>query len=57
MQKVVGTKFQIKLTVLNFGPNLAKKGIQKEKLKIENVNITTKYCIFELAWVPNFSLD
>ena len=25
--------------------------------KIEKVNITIEFCIFELVWVPNFRLD
>ena len=37
------------------GLNLSKKCIFGQKWK--EVNITIEFCIFELVWVPNFSLN
>ena len=37
-----------------FGPNLPKNSISDQKKK---VNINIKFCIFELNWVPNLSLN
>ena len=42
----LGTKFQLKLTVLIFWTKFAQK-----------VNITIEFCIFEIVYVPNFSLN
>ena len=42
----LGTKFQIKLTTLMLWTKFAEKGIFQ--LKTEKVNITMKFCIFEL---------
>ena len=50
----LGTKFQLKLTILNFWTKFAKKWYFQSKK--EKVNITTEFCIFELAQVPNFNL-
>ena len=42
----LGTKFQLKLTVLIFWTKFAQK-----------VNIMIEFCIFEIVYVPNFSLN
>ena len=36
---ILDTNFQLKLTILNFGPNLPKKGICGQKQKKENIAI------------------
>ena len=51
----LGTKFQLKLTILIFWTKFFQKGYFW--LKSEKVNMTIEFCIFELAWIPNFSLD
>ena len=53
IQISIGTKFQLKLTILIF----LSKFIQKGYFWSKTENITTEFCIFELVWVPNFSLD
>ena len=52
---ILGTKFQLKLTILVFWTKFA----QKEYLqsKIEKINITTEVWILELVEVPSFSLN
>ena len=49
------TKFQLILTVLIFWIKFTQKGYFWSK--INKVNTTTKFCIFELVWVSNFSLN
>ena len=49
------TKYQPKLTILIFWTRFAQKGFFWSKTK--KVNITMEFCIFELFWVPNFSLN
>ena len=55
IQISLGTKFQLKLTILIFWAKFA----QKEYLqwKTEKVNITIEFWIFELVLVPNFTLN
>ena len=48
-----GTKFQLKLSILIFWT----KFTQKQCFWSEKVNISIELCIFQLVWVPNFSLD
>ena len=50
-----GIKFHLKLTVLTFWTKFDQKGYFP--CKTEKVNITVVFCIFVLAWVPNFSLN
>ena len=51
----LGTKFQIKLTILIFWIKFATKRYFRSQA--EKVNITIEFCIFELVYVPNFSLN
>ena len=51
----LGTKFQLKLTISIFWTNFAQKGCFQSKT--ENVNTTIAFCVFELVYVPNFSLN
>ena len=48
------TKFQLKLTVLVIWPNLPKKDISGQNGKM---NTILEFSIFELIWVPNYSLN
>ena len=47
IQIIFGTKFQFKLKILIFWTKFALKGYFR--LKMEEVNITIEFCIFELA--------
>ena len=51
----VGTKFQFQLIILTFWTKFAKKGYFRSKT--ERVNIMIEFCMFELFYVPNFSLN
>ena len=51
----IGTKFPLKLTILNFWTKFTKDGYFKSKT--EKVNITTEFSIFELVYVLNFCLN
>ena len=51
----LATKFQLKLTILIFWTKFLEKGYFRSKT--EKVNTTIEFCIFELVWVPNFSLS
>ena len=51
----LGTKFQLKLTILIFWTKLAQKVYFR--FKTEKVNTTFEFWIFELVLVPNFSLN
>ena len=55
MELVVGTKFQLKLTILIFWTKFAQKACFRSKT--EKMNITIELCIFELVQVTNFSLS
>ena len=48
MKMIVGTKFQLKLTILIFWTKFAKKK-DVSSLKQKNVNTTIEFCIFELV--------
>ena len=52
---IVGTEFQLKLTILIFWTKFAQKGCFCSKT--EKVNTTIDFCIFELVYLPNFSLN
>ena len=54
IQISTGTKFKLRLTILIFLTNITQKGYFWSKT--EKVNITIESCIYELVWVPNFSL-
>ena len=47
-------KFHFEQTVFSFWTKIAQKGYFQSKT--EEMNIVTKYCIFKLVYVPNFSL-
>ena len=49
------TKFQLKLTILIFGPNLPEKVIYGRRRK--KLNSAIELCIFELDQLPNFTLN
>ena len=51
----LGTKFPLKLTLLNFGPNLPQRKYSQPKT--EKVNSTIEFCIFQLFLVLNFTLN
>ena len=51
----LGTKFQLKLTILNFWTKFAQKGYFRSKM--EEVNMTTEFFIFKVVSVLNFSLN
>ena len=55
IQISIGTKFQLKLTILIFWTKFTQKGYLWSKTEI--LNIITEFCMFELVWVQNFSLD
>ena len=48
------TKFQLKVTFLIFWTKFSQKGHFWPKTK--KLNITIEFCMFELVYVPNFSL-
>ena len=50
-----GNKFQLKLAILIFGPNLSKKGCFQSKS--EKMNTTIELCIFKFVYIPNYSLN
>ena len=50
----LGTKFQLKLTILSFLTKFIQKGYFPSKK--EKVNVITEFCIFKLTSVPNFRL-
>ena len=50
-----GTKFQLKVTILIFWTKFAQRGCFWSKT--EKMKSTIEFCIFELVWVPNFSLS
>ena len=52
---IVGSKFQLQQTILIYGTNFSKKG--NFRSKIEKINITIEFFIFELILVPIFSLN
>ena len=49
----LGTKCQLKLTILIFWTKISQKGCSRSK--VENVNTTIEFCIFELVQITNFS--
>ena len=49
----LGTKFQVKLTILIFWTKFEQK--EYIQSKTEKVNITIEFSIFELVYVPNFT--
>ena len=49
------TKFQLKLTILKFGTKFAQK--RYFQLKAAKVHSTIEFCIFELVYLPNFTLN
>ena len=49
------TIFQLRLTVLTFWKKFVQKGYFWSKTEKENVTI--QFCVFELVYVPNFSLN
>ena len=51
----LGTTFQLKLAILVFSTKFAQKCCFQSKA--EKVNTTIELCIFELEYVPNFSLN
>ena len=51
----LATKFQLKLTILTFWTKFANKGNLQSNT--EKVDSKIELCIFELAYVPNFSLN
>ena len=51
----VGTKFQLKLTILDFWTNFNLKGYIRSKT--ETVKTTTEFSILAFAMIPNFSLN
>ena len=51
----VGTKFQSQLTIFTFWTKFAQKGYFQSKT--EKLNITIEFCMFELVYVPNVSLN
>ena len=55
LSEIVGTKFQLKLKILILLTKFAQKRYFWSKT--EKVNITIEFCIFELVWIPNLSLD
>ena len=55
MRISLGTKFQLKQTVLIFGIEFAQKWCFRSKA--ETVNTTIEFCGFELVYLPNFSLN
>ena len=55
IQISIGTKFQLKLIILIFWTQFTPK--EYFWSKTEKLNITIKFCIFKLVWVPNNSLD
>ena len=50
----LATKFQLQLIILTFWIKFAQKGYFRSKTK--NLNIIIEFCMFELVYVPNFSL-
>ena len=55
IQTSIGIKVQLKVTILTFWTKFTQKGCFWSKT--EKVNFTIEFCIFELVWVPSFSLD
>ena len=51
----LGTKFHFRQTTLKFGTKFAQKGYFRSK--VEEVNIAIEFCILELLYIPNFSLN
>ena len=51
----LGTKIQLKQTILIFWTKFTQKGYPW--WKTEKMNITIEFCIFELVWVSNFSVN
>ena len=51
----LGTKLQFKPTILKFGTKFAQKVYFQ--LNMKKVNITMEFCISELVWVPNVTLN
>ena len=54
IQISLGTKFPLKLTILNFWTKFTQKGHFQSKM--EKLNITIEFSILELEYIPNFSL-
>ena len=52
----LSTSFQLKLTMRLFGPNLHKKGSSFQS-KNDEIDTTIEFCIFELIFVSNFTLN
>ena len=48
---IVGTKFDLKLTILIFWTKFGQKGCFK--FKREKVNIISEFCIFELVYITH----
>ena len=55
IQISLGTKFQLKLTILIFWTIFAQKGYFQSLS--EKMNTTIKFCIFKSVYIPNFSLN
>ena len=51
----LGTKFQLKLKILIFWISFTQK--RKFRLETKKVNIIIEFCISNLVYVPNFSLN
>ena len=52
----LNTSFQLKLTILIFGPNLPKNSSYFQS-KIDKIDTTIEFCLFELVFVSNFTLN
>ena len=52
----LGTKFQLKLTILIFWDQICLKNGEFQS-ETKKVNITIEFCVFELVEIPNFSLN
>ena len=52
----LNTNFQLKLTILIFGPNLPKKSSYFQS-KTDKIDTTIEFCIFELVFVSDFTLN
>ena len=55
MNMIVGNELKLTQTILNFGSKLAQ--VQNFLSKTGKVNMAIEFCIFELVWVPNLSLN
>ena len=55
MKLIVGSKFQVKQTILIFGKKFQKKDTSGQKL--DKIDITIEFCMSKLVPVSNFILN